>query len=170
MRENILCGSPFDQEWYSKVVSACALLPDFQQLPAADFTGVLLCTPALLCWRVCCSHSEHGGPAGRNRRARHYTIRRAKAAHQPGACRVSRRGRVPAGRSLVGCGRSRGPLAVRTMHRTSRPACTKNAGAGLASVAGMASYAQCAHGDTGVTRLCVLMLCTRCCRMWTLWW
>lgn len=39
VRANILCGMDFDAEWYARVVDACALLPDFKQLPAADFTG-----------------------------------------------------------------------------------------------------------------------------------
>ena len=30
VRQNVLFGTDFDETWYSQVVSACALLPDFE--------------------------------------------------------------------------------------------------------------------------------------------
>jgi len=48
VRANILCGKPYDAVRYAAVVKACALLPDFKQMPAADFTGACvsaICEP-----------------------------------------------------------------------------------------------------------------------------
>jgi len=38
LRENILFGKAFNERWYNKVISACALLPDIKILPAGDQT------------------------------------------------------------------------------------------------------------------------------------
>ena len=48
LQDNILMGLPFDQERYSQVLQACALLPDLELLPASDQTeigtvSVLIC-------------------------------------------------------------------------------------------------------------------------------
>lgn len=40
IRQNILFGLPYDKTRYKKVVTACALLRDFEQLPAGDCTLV----------------------------------------------------------------------------------------------------------------------------------
>lgn len=40
VRENILFGLPYNASWYDQVVSACALLPDFDMLPQGDQTEV----------------------------------------------------------------------------------------------------------------------------------
>ncbi|XP_041973563.1 ATP-binding cassette subfamily C member 4-like [Aricia agestis] len=40
VRQNILFGLPYDKERYNKVVEACALLRDFEQLPGGDGTMV----------------------------------------------------------------------------------------------------------------------------------
>ncbi|KAL4437735.1 hypothetical protein ABPG74_012410 [Tetrahymena malaccensis] len=40
VRENILFGSQFDQEWYSLVVKNCCLLPDFEQMDQGDLTVI----------------------------------------------------------------------------------------------------------------------------------
>ncbi|KAF6040456.1 ABCC5 [Bugula neritina] len=40
VRENILFGNDFDVDWYNKVVEACALLSDFDQLPGGDQTEI----------------------------------------------------------------------------------------------------------------------------------
>jgi len=40
LRENVTFGLPFDQEFYSKVIEACALLPDIEVLPAGDQTEI----------------------------------------------------------------------------------------------------------------------------------
>ncbi|KAJ1726216.1 hypothetical protein LPJ61_005341, partial [Coemansia biformis] len=40
LRNNILFGSRFDQEFYDRVVSACALGPDMEMLPAGDQTEI----------------------------------------------------------------------------------------------------------------------------------
>ncbi|KAF6030470.1 ABCC1 [Bugula neritina] len=40
LRDNILFGAEYEQSWYSKVVEACALLPDFSMLPAGDLTEI----------------------------------------------------------------------------------------------------------------------------------
>ncbi|KAF7458126.1 multidrug resistance-associated protein 1-like [Cryptosporidium felis] len=38
IRDNILFGSPFNQEWYDKVISACCLNSDFELFPKGDQT------------------------------------------------------------------------------------------------------------------------------------
>ncbi|KAH8797969.1 multidrug resistance-associated protein [Xylogone sp. PMI_703] len=40
VQDNIIFGRPFDQTFYSKVVQACALLPDFEALPDGDMTEI----------------------------------------------------------------------------------------------------------------------------------
>jgi ABC-type multidrug transport system fused ATPase/permease subunit len=41
VRDNILFGQPFDQEWYDKVLDACCLRPDLEQLgEAGDMTEI----------------------------------------------------------------------------------------------------------------------------------
>jgi ATP-binding cassette, subfamily C (CFTR/MRP), member 1 len=40
VRDNILFGKPYDEEWYSKVVHACALEPDFKLMPDGDSTWI----------------------------------------------------------------------------------------------------------------------------------
>jgi ATP-binding cassette subfamily C (CFTR/MRP) protein 1 len=40
VRENITFGQPFDQEWYEKVIEACALQPDLEMLPNGDRTEI----------------------------------------------------------------------------------------------------------------------------------
>ncbi|KAL0938516.1 ABC multidrug transporter [Colletotrichum truncatum] len=40
VKQNILAQSPLDQEWYEKVVYACALVPDFSTMPEGDETVV----------------------------------------------------------------------------------------------------------------------------------
>ncbi|KAJ2514082.1 hypothetical protein H4217_005958 [Coemansia sp. RSA 1939] len=40
LRDNILFGLQYDSEFYSYVVEACALLPDFENLPAGDLTEI----------------------------------------------------------------------------------------------------------------------------------
>ncbi|DAZ92485.1 TPA: hypothetical protein N0F65_012715 [Lagenidium giganteum] len=40
IRENILFGLPFDQHKYQKVVEACGLVPDFEQMPGGDATEI----------------------------------------------------------------------------------------------------------------------------------
>ncbi len=40
VRDNILFGQPFEEDWYNEVVSCCALLPDLQQLPDGDATEI----------------------------------------------------------------------------------------------------------------------------------
>lgn len=40
IQENIIGGSSWNQTWYNQVIQFCALLPDFQQLPAGDQTKV----------------------------------------------------------------------------------------------------------------------------------
>ena len=40
VRENILFGMAYDEDKYSTVVEACALLPDFEILPAGDATEI----------------------------------------------------------------------------------------------------------------------------------
>ena len=40
VRENIIFGRPFDQEWYHRVVEACCLTLDFDMLPDGDATEV----------------------------------------------------------------------------------------------------------------------------------
>ncbi|KAH8655837.1 P-loop containing nucleoside triphosphate hydrolase protein [Xylariales sp. PMI_506] len=40
VRENITFGKDFDREWYDRVTSACALVPDFHMLPDGDRTEI----------------------------------------------------------------------------------------------------------------------------------
>lgn len=40
VRDNILFGKDYDEDWYQQVVTACALKPDFDMLPAGDETEV----------------------------------------------------------------------------------------------------------------------------------
>lgn len=40
VRDNITFGKPFNQQLYSDVVHACALLPDFKLLPHGDMTEI----------------------------------------------------------------------------------------------------------------------------------
>jgi ABC-type transport system involved in cytochrome bd biosynthesis fused ATPase/permease subunit len=40
LRDNILFGSPYDEERYKKVIYACALQPDLDILPAGDMTEI----------------------------------------------------------------------------------------------------------------------------------
>lgn len=40
VRENIIFGRPFDQEWYDSVIEACALRVDLEMLPQGDQTEV----------------------------------------------------------------------------------------------------------------------------------
>ncbi|KAN0068424.1 P-loop containing nucleoside triphosphate hydrolase protein [Elaphomyces granulatus] len=40
VRDNILFGKEYDEQWYNKVVDACALNPDFDMFPAADLTEI----------------------------------------------------------------------------------------------------------------------------------
>lgn len=40
IQENIIGGSSWNQTWYNQIIQLCALLPDFQQLPAGDQTKV----------------------------------------------------------------------------------------------------------------------------------
>jgi ABC-type multidrug transport system fused ATPase/permease subunit len=40
LRDNVLFGTPYDQERYDRVVYACALLSDFKLLPAGDMTEI----------------------------------------------------------------------------------------------------------------------------------
>ena len=40
LRGNILLGAPMDEEWYQRVLAACALLPDLAILPGGDMTQI----------------------------------------------------------------------------------------------------------------------------------
>ena len=40
IKENILFGRVYEQAFYDKVISACALLADFDSLPAGDLTEI----------------------------------------------------------------------------------------------------------------------------------
>ena len=40
LQENILFGKSMDKKRYSKVLSACALLPDLELLPGGDMTEI----------------------------------------------------------------------------------------------------------------------------------
>lgn len=40
LRDNILFGSDFDSEWYNKVLDACALRPDIEQLGGSDLIQI----------------------------------------------------------------------------------------------------------------------------------
>jgi len=89
VRENILCGAPFDAVRYRRTVKACALLDDFRQLSAGDQTGMALRRPNtshaftpqvtalthVFSWRRC---GRKGG----------HVVRWAKAARQFGPGRV----------------------------------------------------------------------------------
>ncbi|CAM9514742.1 unnamed protein product, partial [Chrysoparadoxa australica] len=39
-RDNILFGLPYDAVWYNRVIAACALVADFEQLEAGDMTEI----------------------------------------------------------------------------------------------------------------------------------
>ena len=55
LRDNIVFGLDFDQNWYDKVVEACALQQDLDMLPAGDLTEIGEKVGCLLC---------HVGPCG----------------------------------------------------------------------------------------------------------
>ncbi|KAL8425677.1 hypothetical protein Efla_003997 [Eimeria flavescens] len=40
LKENVLFGSPMDEDWYYQVLEACALLPDIAALPGGDETEI----------------------------------------------------------------------------------------------------------------------------------
>lgn len=40
LQDNILFGQPLDNEWYNKVIDACALRPDLLMLPGGDQTEI----------------------------------------------------------------------------------------------------------------------------------
>ncbi|KAI8801573.1 P-loop containing nucleoside triphosphate hydrolase protein [Cladochytrium replicatum] len=40
VRENILFGRPYDEEWYRRVIDACALTRDFEVLPGGDMAEI----------------------------------------------------------------------------------------------------------------------------------
>jgi len=40
LRDNVLFSKPFDRERYNQVISACALRPDLEILPAGDKTEI----------------------------------------------------------------------------------------------------------------------------------
>lgn len=40
LRKNILFGQHYDMQWYQEVIYACAMIPDFNQLSAADKTEI----------------------------------------------------------------------------------------------------------------------------------
>ena len=40
LRENILFGTPFEQEWYDAVIDGCSLRPDFEMLPGGEQTEI----------------------------------------------------------------------------------------------------------------------------------
>jgi ABC-type multidrug transport system fused ATPase/permease subunit len=40
VKENIVFGQEYDQQWYDKVIDACALRPDLDMLPSADQTEI----------------------------------------------------------------------------------------------------------------------------------
>ena len=40
LRDNVLFGGEYDEEWYKQVIEACALLPDISILPAGDSTEI----------------------------------------------------------------------------------------------------------------------------------
>ena len=40
IRENILFGEPFDEDWYLRVIEACALNSDISSMPAGDATEI----------------------------------------------------------------------------------------------------------------------------------
>ena len=54
LRDNIVFGLDFDQDWYDKVVEACALQQDLDMLPAGDLTEIgekVSCLPRGSLWR-----------------------------------------------------------------------------------------------------------------------
>lgn len=40
VRENVLFGEPYNEEWYTKVLEACALIEDINRFPSGDSTFV----------------------------------------------------------------------------------------------------------------------------------
>ena len=40
LRDNVLFSKPFDRDHYNRVISACALRPDLEILPAGDKTEI----------------------------------------------------------------------------------------------------------------------------------
>ena len=40
LRENILFGSPYDQQFYEATLTACGLRPDMEMLPGGDLTEI----------------------------------------------------------------------------------------------------------------------------------
>ena len=40
LRDNILCGREYKEDWYWKVMEACCLTEDLKALPLGDFTSV----------------------------------------------------------------------------------------------------------------------------------
>ena len=40
LRDNVLFGGEYDEEWYEQVIEACALQQDFSMLPAGDSTEI----------------------------------------------------------------------------------------------------------------------------------
>ena len=40
LRDNILFGQPYEEEWYWEVVGACCLREDINQFPYRDYTPV----------------------------------------------------------------------------------------------------------------------------------
>ena len=58
LRDNIVFGLDFNQDWYDKVVEACALQQDLDMLPAGDLTEIGEKVSCLLC---------HVGPCGATR-------------------------------------------------------------------------------------------------------
>src|SRR6202012_4411210 len=40
VKNNIVFGQHFDQDWYDQVIDACALRPDLEMLPAGDMTEI----------------------------------------------------------------------------------------------------------------------------------
>lgn len=40
LRDNIVFGLMYDEEWYDKVIEACALQQDLDMLPAGDLTEI----------------------------------------------------------------------------------------------------------------------------------
>ena len=40
IRENVLCGREFKEDWYWEVMEACCLKEDLEEFPLADFNPV----------------------------------------------------------------------------------------------------------------------------------